>query len=120
MALQITTHNLEDVVVVKCAGRIVLGEETATLRETVKAMLDKSPHLVLDLSNVEHIDSNGIGMLVGLHVAASKVGAIIKLAGLMQKVKSVMETTRLTTIFEAYVTAEEAAASFAPAQTATP
>ena len=114
MTLQSLIRTLGEVKVVDCRGRIVLGDETAELRLLVKDLLQPSARLVLNLTNVNHIDSNGIGMLVGLHVAAKNVGAVIKLAGLVDHVKSVMETTRLITIFEAYNTVEEAVASFAP------
>ena len=113
MTLQSLIRTQGDVKVVDCRGRIVLGDETAELRQLVKDLLQPSARIVLNLTNVNHIDSNGIGMLVGLHIAAKNASAIIKLAGLVDHVKSVMETTRLSTIFESYPTVEEAVASFA-------
>ncbi len=114
MTLQSLIRTLGDVKVVDCRGRIVLGDETAELRQLVKDLLQPSARIVLNLSQVNHIDSNGIGMLVGLHVAAKNGNATIKLAGVVDHVKSVMETTRLITIFETYDTVEDAVASFAP------
>ncbi len=113
MALESLIRSFGDVRVVDCRGRIVLGDETARLRELVKDLLRPSAHIVLDLTHVNHIDSNGIGMLVGVQVTARNANAVIKLAGLVDHVRSVMETTRLLTIFETYSTAEEAVASFA-------
>lgn len=113
MTLQTITRNLGDVAVVDCRGRIVLGDETAELRQLVRNLLTLSPRIVLNLSEVTHIDSNGIGMLVGLYVAAKNSNAVIKLAGLGEKVKSVLETTRLISLFENYPTVDEAVASFA-------
>lgn len=118
MTLQSLIRTLGDVKVVDCRGRIVLGEETAQLRELVKDLIQPSARIVLNLTNVNHIDSNGIGMLVGLHITAKNTDALIKLAGLVDHVKSVMETTRLSTIFEVYPTVEEAVASFPPAAAA--
>jgi anti-sigma B factor antagonist len=112
MTLQSLIRTLGDVKVVDCRGRIVLGDETAELRQLVRDLLRPSAHIVLNLTQVNHIDSNGIGMLVGLHVAAKNVDAVIKLAGLVDHVKNVMETTRLITLFESYPTVEEAVASF--------
>lgn len=117
MTLQTATRTLGDVIVVDCHGQIVrrLAEETAALRHLVTHLMSESPRIVLNLTNVHHIDSTGIGMLVGLHIAAGKVGAAVKLAGLVGHVKSVMETTELITIFDVYPTVEAALASFAPA-----
>ena len=113
MALQSLIRTVGDVKVVDCRGRIVLGDETAELRQLVKDMLQPSARIVLNLTNVNHIDSNGIGMVVGLYIAAKNAHAVIKLAGLVDHVKSVMETTRLITLFETYATPEDAVTSFA-------
>ena len=113
MTLQLATRPMGDIVVVDCRGRIVLGDETADLRELVKEQLGRWSKIVLNLSDVDHIDSNGIGMLVGLYVTAKSAGAVIKLAGVVDHVRNVMETTRIIYIFEAYDTVEEAVASFA-------
>ena len=115
MSLETTTRTLGDVIIVECAGRIVLGEETANLRNLVANLMNETPSLVLDLSEVAHIDSNGIGMLFGLHIAAQKRGVTIKLAGLGGRIKEVAEITRLSTVFEVFPTADAAAASLSPA-----
>ena len=114
MALEYLIRTLSSVRVVDCRGRIVLGEETAKLRELLKDLLRPSARIVLDLTHVNHIDSNGIGMLVGVLTTAKKANAAIKLAGLGGHVRSVMEATRLLTLFESYATAEEAVAGFTP------
>ena len=113
MALYISTRTIGSVIVVDCAGEIVLGEETASLRSFVTNLMGESDRIVLNLANVKRIDSNGIGTLLGLHAEAGKMGAAIRLAGLLNFVKSVLETTRLATFFEVFPTAEEAAASLA-------
>ena len=113
MALDSLIRTVGSVRIVDCRGRIVLGEETAKLRELIKDLLLPSARIVLDLTHVNHIDSNGIGMLVGVLTTAKKATAVIKLAGLGGHVRSVMEATRLLTVFESYPTAEEAVASFA-------
>ncbi|HUK86120.1 MAG TPA: STAS domain-containing protein [Terriglobales bacterium] len=113
MKLHTATRNVGDVAVVDCRGRIIFGDETAELRQLVRNLIGLSPRIVLDLTQVDHIDSNGIGTLVGLHVAARNAHGVIKLVGLVANVKNVMDTTRVGTIFETYNTVEEAVASFA-------
>lgn len=112
MMLQISTRVSGGIAIVDCRGRIILGDETAALRDLVNDLMNERSQVVLDLTGVTHIDSNGIGMLAALHISASKRGAVIKLAGLGERVKSVMEITKLATIFEVYPTVEQAAASF--------
>ena len=112
--LETSTHLIDDVTIVDCRGKIALGEETAKLRQLVKELMTESQRIVLNLSDVVHIDSNGIGMLFGLHIAAEKAGVKMKLAGLGGHVKSVSEITKLSMACETFATVEEAVASFVP------
>jgi anti-sigma B factor antagonist len=107
-----TTRYVADVAIVDCAGRIVLGEETASMRQYVKALLTQSPHVVLNLAEVNCVDSSGVGTLVSLYTSARGTGGNIKLAGLGTRVKDVLQITKLGTIFEVFDAAENAAASF--------
>ena len=110
--LKTSTRRLGNVVVVDCYGRIVMGEETASLRQQVKDLLGQSQQIILNLADVQYIDSSGLGTLVGLHTSARGLGGEIKLAALATRVKDVLQITKLGSIFEFYDTAEEAASSF--------
>ena len=115
MMLETETRMLGEVMIVDCRGRIQLGDETATLRQLVHELMNESRHIVLNLTDVTHIDSNGIGMLFGLHIYATKSGIVIKLVGLGDSIKKVADMTKLSTIFEVHPTVKEAVASFNPA-----
>jgi len=118
MALSITTSKKDDVIIVRLSGVIYFGEESKSLRRYVKALLEKSRQIVLDLGSVTHIDSGGLGTLVALYVAARKIGGDIKLANLGNHSKEVLKITRLVTVFEIFGSAEDAVASFKRAATA--
>ncbi|MFZ3212614.1 MAG: STAS domain-containing protein [Terriglobales bacterium] len=107
-----STRSLGDVVIIDCYGRIVMGEETALLRNQVKDLLSESRQIVLNLADISYIDSSGLGTLVGLYTSARSVGGEIKLASLTSRVKDVLQITKLGSIFEFYDTAEEAASTF--------
>jgi len=112
MSLKVETRELEGVTVVACHGRIVLGDESAGMRQTLKRALTSSKHLVLDLSGVTYIDSTGLGTLVGVYSSARGSGADIKLAGLNQRLRDLLQITKLVTVFEVYDTVQEALAAF--------
>ncbi len=112
MLLSMSTRALEGVIVVDCSGRLVFGEESASLRDTVKKMLDDSPKVVLNLREVNHIDSGGLGTLVSLYTTARNAGGSVKLASLSQRVGDLLQITKLHTIFEVFNDAESAARSF--------
>lgn len=119
MALSITTSKINEVIVVRLSGVIYFGEESALLRKRVKHLLDNSRQIVLDLAGVTHIDSGGLGTLVALYASARRVGGQIKLANLGDHPKEVLQITKLVTVFEIFERAEDAAASFTSAATAT-
>src|ERR1700732_4230995 len=112
MQLKLTVRTKDDIVIVDCAGRIVFGEESADLRDTVKMVITQSKRIVLNLSGVSYIDSGGLGTLVALYTTARNAGGSIKLARLRQRVGDLLPITKLLTIFEVFDDEEVAAQSF--------
>jgi anti-sigma B factor antagonist len=112
MALK-TTHTIKDgVIVIRLSGAIYFGEESKSLRVLVKDLLEKFRQIVLDLGDVTHIDSGGLGTLVSLYASARKVGGEIKLAHIGSHTRELLQITRLLTLFEVFDTLEDAIASF--------
>lgn len=112
MNLKMEVKTVSGVTVVSCVGRIVFGDEAAALRAELKKTLTTSKKLILNLSDVNYIDSGGLGTLVGVYSSARAAGADIKLAGLTQRVRDVLAITKLVTVFEVYDTEQEALAAF--------
>src|ERR1700685_4112096 len=112
MSLKVETRQVKGISVVTCHGRIVLGEEAAGLRDTLKKVLTTSRQVVLNLAGVDYIDSSGLGTLVGVYSSARAAGADIKLTGVGQRLRDVLQITKLVTVFEVYDTEQEALASF--------
>lgn len=118
MSLKITTKDVEGVTVVYCNGRIVFGEEAASLREQVKNLLATQKQIVLNLGGVSYIDSGGLGTLVGLYTSARAAGGDIRLANLTQRVGDQLQITKLVTVFDVFDSEDKAVASFRQAATA--
>jgi anti-sigma B factor antagonist len=112
MQLRMSTRSLGGVLVVDCSGRLVFGEESASLRDNVKKVLAQNPKVVLNLYEVNYIDSGGLGTLVSLYTSARNVGGAVKLARLSQRVGDLLQVTKLLTIFEVFDSEESAAQSF--------
>ena len=113
MQLRMSTRTLEGVTVVDCSGRLVFGEESASLRDTVKKLIAQSPKIVLNLHDVTHIDSGGLGTLVSLYTTARNAGGSVKLARLSQRVGDLLQVTKLLTIFDVFDDEQKAVRSFA-------
>jgi len=112
MDLKIATREVDGVTVVSCTGRIVFGDEATLLRDTLKKSLDSTRQILLNLSGVSYIDSGGLGTLVGVYSSARAAGADIKLTGLGQKLRDVLQVTKLVTVFEVYDSEQLAIAAF--------
>ena len=114
MALKITNREVEGVSVVHMDGRIVLGEESNALRESVKSLLAANKKkIVLNMSDVNYIDSAGLGTLVASFHSARAQGAVLKLANLGSKFQEVLQVTKLMTVFEVFDSEAAAVQSFA-------
>ena len=112
MQLRISTRTVDSVLIVDCHGRVVFGEESAVLRDTVRKLITENNRIVLNLGGVNYIDSGGLGTLVSLFTTAHTAGGSIKLANLTQRVGDLLQVTKLVTVFEVYNNEEEAVESF--------
>ena len=112
MTLKIDTRQADGVTILSPQGRIVFGEEATALRENLKRVLASTRQIVLNLSGVSYIDSGGLGTLVGVYSTARASGADIKLTGLGQRLRDVLQITKLVTVFEVYESEQEAIATF--------
>ena len=113
MSLQIETRMVGAVSIIACAGPIQIGETANRFRDTLRDTLRSgAKRILLDLGGVKYVDSTGIGELVALFTHASEVDAHVRLANVPQKVRDVLEVTRLITVFAVYDTIEDALQGF--------
>ncbi|HUX68575.1 MAG TPA: STAS domain-containing protein [Terriglobales bacterium] len=113
MALKLTTRNVDGVTVIEAIGRIILGQETNDLRESLKGLLaNGATKIVINLANVDFIDSSGLGALVGLYSTANSRGAKIRLAAITKRFHELLMITKLLTVFDVYDDEAAAVASF--------
>lgn len=120
MNMTTSTRQVGNVTIVDISGRIVLGEESAALRELVCDLLGKEQKkILLNLSDVNYIDSSGLGNLVSAFTSARKQGGELKLLNLTNKVHDVMQITRLYTVFEILDDEATAVKSFGQSAAAT-
>ena len=61
MQLKLATKTKDGVLVVDCIGRIVFGDESSAIRETVKKAISENNRIVLNLGEISYIDSGGLG-----------------------------------------------------------
>ena len=113
MALTIASRVVDGVVVLDLSGRITLGEGSVQLRDAIRDLIGKGKkHILLDLGDVNYIDSSGLGELVSAYTTARNQGAALKLLKLTKKVHDLLQLTKLYTVFDIYDDEASAIASF--------
>lgn len=113
MSVTMTNREVDGVCIVALDGRIVLGDESNSLREKLKGLIAQGKKkIVLNMANIKYIDSAGLGILVAAHVSGKTQGASVRLCRLSQKFQEVLQITRLLTVFDVYDTEAAAVNSF--------
>lgn len=101
MNLRTSIREVEGVTIVDMSGRITLGEETSALRETVRGLVAKGcTKIVLNLADVDYIDSSGVGELVSSYTRVRSANGQLKLLNLSKKVHDLLQITKLYTVFD--------------------
>ena len=113
MALAIASREVDGVTVLGLSGRITLGEGSVQLRDAIRDLISKGQKsILLDLGDVNYIDSSGLGELVSAYTTARNQGATLKLLKLTNKVHYLLQLTKLYTVFDIFDDEASAIASF--------
>ena len=120
MNMTTSTRQVGAVTIVDISGQIVLGEESAAVRNLVCDLLSKGhKKILLNLGDVNYIDSSGLGHLVSAFTSVRKQGGELKLLNLMKKVQDVMQIAKLYTVFDVMDDEAVAIKSFGQSATVT-
>lgn len=95
----IDVRSEDSTVWVKCKGRLVFGH-TDALKDGVRDLLPKSKRLVIDLGEVEYMDSSGLGTVVRIYVTAKASNCELQLLNLAPQVRQMFGVTRILSLFE--------------------
>jgi anti-sigma B factor antagonist len=107
--MQAATRHVGGIAIVDITGRITLGEGNVMLREIMIDLLEKGhKHVLLNMTEVVHVDSAGIGELVRSHTTVRKQGGHVKLVNPTRKVRDLLQMTMLSAVFD--IQEDEAAA----------
>jgi anti-anti-sigma factor len=87
-----------DVALVRCRGKLAMGT-TGILHSRIKKLIPEHKRIVLDLSELSHMDSSGLGALVALFVSARSAGCSLELINLSHGIQRVLSLTNLLSVF---------------------
>jgi anti-sigma B factor antagonist len=108
----VQSRRVGDITVIQCSGRIVEGPETAALRHQLDSLSAQDPYIVLDLGDVQFIDSSGLGLLVRFLTRSRARGGRLTLCSVPHRVDEALKISGLRAIFESHDTEAAAIAAF--------
>ena len=109
MSMVLNPRRLDDVVILDLSGRITIGEGTLIIRDHLQKLLNAGDRkFLLNLSDVDYIDSSGLGELVTAFTTVRNKGGQLKLLNLTKRVQDLLQITKLLTVFEAFNSEAEA------------
>jgi anti-sigma B factor antagonist len=111
--LEISERRLAGVTVLDLRGSIRLGQGNIDLHQALKRLVEKGDrYVVINLADVTHVDSSGLGELVAGYTTLQRSHGELKLLKLTERVHELMVITKLLTVFEVFDDEAEAIASF--------
>ncbi len=111
--MKIKVRDTGSVRIMDIEGKITIGAGDVELRKQVEDSIGAGRlNLLLNLGGVSHIDSSGIGEMVGCFTTLARKGGKMKLLNLTQKISDILQVTQLITVFDVFDNEAEAVASF--------
>ena len=112
--MKLSERRVGTIVVLDLVGKVTLTDNPGRLKEKITSLVAHGEtNIVLNLAQVNYIDSSGLGELVACHTTAWRGGATVKLANNGRRVWDLLVLTKLVTIFDCYNSEAEALESFA-------
>lgn len=113
MSVKLATRRRDGVVIVETSGRVTLGEGSSTLRRTIRELAQSgSKHVVLDMGDVDYMDSSGLGELIASHTTVLSFWGELKLLNVSARVQKLFAIMHIENVFEIFDDEDLAVASF--------
>ena len=115
MSLDIEQREREGIAILDLKGRITMGDEVSSFRKTVQSLAGAGAQkVIINMQDVDYIDSTGLGAIVMCSTTLRKTGGVAKLLNLNRRNIELLVTTKLATIFEIFLSEQDAVNSFFP------
>lgn len=115
MGLEIRDREREGVRIVDLNGRLTVGDECSKFRDHMaKLIAAGARNIILNMAQVDYVDSTGLGALVMYYTTLQREGGKIRLLNLTRRSIELLVMTKLTTIFEVFNDEQNAINSYFP------
>ena len=111
--MKFKSKEVKGITVIELTGNVMGGPDATALNDQLhKFIEDKKKRIVVDLSDVKFINSSGLAMLIGGLNTIRKSGGEMKLARASEKIETLLQMTKLNTVFDIHKTVNDAVAAF--------
>ena len=111
--MDIQTSTKDGVVVLALDGDALGGPDGSALHDALHAAKDGQPaQAVVDLGSVRHMNSSGLGMLIGALTTARNSGGDLRLANVNERIRTLLDVTQLSAVFQSFDSVDAAVASY--------
>lgn len=118
MSLEISRREREGVILLDLRGRITIGSEASRFREAFERIgTEPGSRLLLNMLQVDYVDSTGLGALVMCHMHLKNTDGIAKLVNVNRRNIELLVMTKIDAIFEVFDDETDAINSFFPGRT---
>jgi len=114
MALDIQKREKEGIAILDLKGRLVVGDASLLREKVNEEAASGKTNVILNLADVDYIDSTGLGTMVICYTSLQKAGGALKLYNLNRRNIELLLLTKLSTIIELFGAEQEAINSFFP------
>lgn len=111
--MTITTKLEKNVIIIELKGDLMGGAEVDLFKKTVDTVImEEHVNVVVDLAQVNWMNSSGLGMLIGGLTSLRSSGGDLRLANMSERLKRPMQITKLDTVFQQFNSVGDAVASY--------
>ena len=113
MTFSLKTRKIGDIAILDLSGRLTIGEPVLSVREAIRQFVaDGTPNVILNLGEVTHMDSAGLGELITSYTSCRNRSGQVKLLNVPKIVRDLLQITKLLTVFDCHDSETKAIESF--------
>ena len=111
--MQIAERSAGNVTVLDVSGQITFTQGDQVFKDKIHSLVHQGhKNILVNMANVTHVDSAGLGELVGAYTTVTRAGGSMKLVNLTKKLTDLLTITKLLTVFDTYESEQEALSKF--------
>lgn len=111
--MDIQQREHDDIVILQLSGKIIGGPDATSFNDKLHQLIDNGKTKVIaDLSQVNWMNSSGLGILISALSTIRNAGGELKIAETPEKIKNLLTITKLVNVFPMYDHVDDAIASF--------